>query len=262
MTAHAQMPGFDAGEGFRKYFRILPALAESERLAAYRVRHSVYCEDLGWEPVRADGLETDAFDAQSLHIVIRNIGSGEDVGCVRLVLTNAADRSEALPFERACAQTIDRSIVDPELLPRRRIAEVSRLAIVGQYRRRRGEESTPGTVQDADFGTRDRPRFPYLLVGLYMGVFALADMHGLTKLFLLSEQRLARHLNKIGIVNRAIGAPVEHRGLRSPAVMDVREVIDNLDPLLGSVYAEVRRALEAGYLSARAATSAEAVSAA
>ena len=36
-------------------------------------------------------------------------------------------------------------------------------------------------VQDSDFGTAERPRFPYLLVGLYMGVYALAERYGLQK---------------------------------------------------------------------------------
>jgi N-acyl amino acid synthase of PEP-CTERM/exosortase system len=247
------------GEGFRRYFQILLAVVESDRHAAFRIRHSVYCEDLGWEAVRADGLETDEFDAHSLHCLIRSAASAEDIGCVRLVLTRPENPYAALPFERSCGDALDRSLIDPAAMPRDRIAEVSRLAIVGQYRRRRGEEKTPGIVQDADFGTPDRPRFPYLLVGLYMGVFALADMHGLEKLFLLSEPRLARHLNKIGIINRPIGSPIEHRGLRAPAVMDVREVIDNLDPLLGSVYSVVRAELEAAFRAAPVAPVPEAV---
>lgn len=235
------------GDGFRKYFEIVPALGEADRRAAFRIRHSVYCEDLAWEPVRADGLETDEYDAQALHCLVRSRASSDHIGCVRLILAQPDGPRPQLPFERTCAGVLDRSIIDPARLDRNRIAEVSRLSIVGNYRRRRGEESSPGTVQDADFGTPERPRFPYLLVGLYMGVFALADMHGLGTLFLLSEPRLAKHLNKIGITNRRIGAAIEHRGIRAPAVMDVRQVIDNLDPLLGSVYSVVRNELEAAY---------------
>ena len=240
----------NTGDGFKKYFEILPALSESEQQAAFRIRHSVYCEDLGWEAARADGLETDAFDAQSLHCLIRSRASGDFIGCVRLILTAPEARDAPLPFERTCRDVLDRSMIDPAKLPRATIAEVSRLAIVGQYRRRRGEEQTPGIVQDADFGTPDRPRFPYMLVGLYMGVFAIAEMHGLESLFLLSESRLARHLNKIGITNRQIGAATEHRGLRAPSVMDVRQVIDHLDPLLRSVFVVVRDALFVAYHAA------------
>jgi N-acyl amino acid synthase of PEP-CTERM/exosortase system len=224
------------GESFEKYFEVVPASGTALVEAAFRIRHSVYCEDLGWELPRADGLETDAYDHHSLHCLIRSRASGAHIACVRLVLAVPDDSSAPLPFERTCAKTIDRSIMDPSALPRHLIAEVSRLAIVGQFRRRKGEENTPGTLQDTDFGAVARPRFPWPLVGLYMGVFAIAQRHGLDKLFLLAEPRLLRHLNKIGITNRQIGAAVEHRGARMPAVMDVQEVIANLDSRLRPVF--------------------------
>ena len=237
-------------DGFKKYFEILPALSLSDKQATFRIRHSVYCEDLGWEAKRADGMETDAYDPQSLHCLIRSRASGNFIGCVRLILTAPRDPLAPLPFERTCGDILDRSTIDPAVLLRTKIAEISRLAIVAQYRRRRGEERTPGILQDSDFGTADRLRFPYLLVGLYMGVFAIADIHGLEKLFLLSEPRLARHLNKIGITNERIGEATEHHGLRVPSVMDVRHVIGHLDPLLHSVFVVVRDELEAAYRAA------------
>jgi N-acyl amino acid synthase of PEP-CTERM/exosortase system len=237
-------------DGFKKYFEILPALSLSEKQATFRIRHSVYSEDLGWEARRADGMETDAYDPQSLHCLIRSRASGNFIGCVRLILAKPEDPLAPLPLERTCRDVLDRSIIDPATLPRTKIAEISRLAIVAQYRRRSGEERTPGTLQDSDFGTADGLRFPYLLVGLYMGVFAIADIHGLEKLFLLSEPRLARHLNRIGITNERIGAATEHRGLRLPSVMDVRRVIDHLRPSMHSVFVVVRDELEAAYRTA------------
>ena len=72
------------GDGFKKYFEILPAIGEADRRAAFRIRHSVYCEDLGWEPVRADGLETDEYDGQARHCLVRNRATGEHIGCVQI----------------------------------------------------------------------------------------------------------------------------------------------------------------------------------
>lgn len=238
------------GDGFSKYFEILPAISDSEKAAAFRIRHSVYCEDLEWETTRADGMETDAYDAHALHCLIRSRASGDFIGCVRLVLTAPDDPHAPLPFERTCGPALHRTLVDPAKMPRDKIAEVSRLAIVGQYRRRRGEKHTPaGSVQDSDSGN-EQPRFAWLLIGLYMGVFAIAARHGLEHLFLLSEPRLARHLNKIGITNVQIGKPTEHRGFRAPAVMDVQHVIGHLEPLLKSVYTHVATQLEVSYRAA------------
>ena len=233
------------GDGFSKYFEILPAHSDSEKAEAYRIRHSVYCEDLAWEAIRPDGMETDEYDAHALHCLIRSKDSGKFIGCVRLVLANPDAPDALLPFERTCGPALHRSQFDPAKLPRDRIAEVSRLAIVGQYRRRRGEKHTPaGTIQDSE-SDNQQPRFAWLLIGLYMGVFAIAARQGLEHLFLLSEPRLARHLNKIGITNTQIGQPTGHRGFRVPAVMNVDQVISNLEPLLKSVFTHVNGQLDA-----------------
>lgn len=235
----------DTCDGFSKYFEILPAIGDSEKAAAFRIRHSVYCEDLGWEAVRPDGMETDEYDAHALHCLIRSRATGDYIGYVRLVRAAPDNPHAPLPFERTCGPALQRSLLDPATLPRNRIAEVSRLAIVGQFRRRRGEKHTPaGTIEESESGNQ-QPRFAWLLIGLYMGVFAIAARHGLEHLFLLSEPRLARHLNKIGITNTQIGQPTEHRGSRVPAVMDVNQVIENLEPLLKSVFTHVNAQLDA-----------------
>jgi N-acyl amino acid synthase of PEP-CTERM/exosortase system len=238
-------------DGFSKYFEILLAINDSEKAAAFRIRHSVYCEDLAWEAIRTDGMETDEYDAHALHCLVRSRASGDFIGCVRLILTAPDSPHAPLPFERTCGPALHRSLLDPAKLPRDRIAEVSRLAIIGQYRRRRGEKHMPaGGIQDTELDSAGQPRFAWLLIGLYMGVFAVAARHGLEQLFLLSEPRLARHLNKIGITNVQIGNPTEHRGFRAPAVMDVQHVITNLDPLLKSVFTHVNAQLDAYYPAA------------
>ena len=93
---------------------------------------------------------------------------------------------------------------------------------------------------------------PLNIIGSMAGVFAIAARHGLEHLFLLSEPRLARHLNKIGITNTQIGQPTEHRGFRVPAVMDVNQVIGNLEPLLKSVFTHVNAQLDAYQRDAQA----------
>jgi len=133
------MPGFlNLGVGFRKYFVALPALDDELKRAAYRIRHAVYCEELGYEPVRPDGLETDEYDAQASHCLLQGVAHPRYVGCIRIVSPRREDPQRPLPFELLCGATLDRTVVDPARLPRERIAEVSRLAVIRQYRRRRG----------------------------------------------------------------------------------------------------------------------------
>ena len=48
---------FNLGQGFRKYFRIEAASSTEVRDEVFRVRHEVYCEELGFEPVRPTGAK-------------------------------------------------------------------------------------------------------------------------------------------------------------------------------------------------------------
>ena len=250
------LPEFlNLGAGFRKYFQALPALDEDLRRSAYRIRHAVYCEELGYEPVRSDGMETDEFDARSVHCLLKTL-AGDFVGCVRLVLTDEADRSSPLPFERLCATSLDRSLVDPTRLDRSKIAEVSRLAVVSRYRRRRGEQKVPVAINEGDFGTPERPRFPYLAMGLYLGMLAQARHHGVETLFMLTDRRLAKQLSRLGATMRTIGTPIQHRGQRYPSMMSVQEVIDGLTFFIRPLFAVIAAEMEAGYRSAQTAAEA------
>jgi N-acyl amino acid synthase of PEP-CTERM/exosortase system len=246
------LPEFlNLGAGFKKYFQALPALDDDLRQSVFRIRHTVYCEELGYEAVRADGLESDEFDAHAVHCVLRSVRNEELVGCVRLVLPDPDDPKTPLPFERLCAGSIDRAIVDPARLDRTRIAEVSRLAVVSQYRRRRGEQKVPVGIDESDFGTPDRPRFPYIAAGLYLAMIAQARHHGLETLFMLTERSLARQLSRLGVGLHTIGGPVEHRGVRYPSMMSVREVIEGLSFSVRPLFAAIEDEMEAAYREAQ-----------
>jgi N-acyl amino acid synthase of PEP-CTERM/exosortase system len=233
--------------GFSKYFRAVPALDDELRQAVFRIRHAVYCEELGYEPVRADGLESDDFDGQSIHCLLQSVRDGEYVGCVRIVLPKADDPRSALPFERLCGPSLDAALVGSALLARTNIAEVSRLAVINKYRRRKGERKAPAAIDEKDFGTPDRPRFPYVAAGLYLGMIAQARRQGIDTLFMLTERRLARQLARLGVNLRKVGAEVEHRGLRYPSMMSVSEVIDGLSFFVRPLYNTITAEMEAAY---------------
>ena len=120
----------DLGEGFRQLFELIPALDDATLDQVFRIRHDVYCRDLGWEPVRKDGRESDEYDRHSFHCLLRRRGTGEPVGCTRLILARPEDPSYPLPFEDSCEAVLDRSIADPARMPRHTIGEVSRLAVL------------------------------------------------------------------------------------------------------------------------------------
>jgi N-acyl amino acid synthase of PEP-CTERM/exosortase system len=242
------LPDFlNLGVGFSKYFAAMPALTDELRRVAYRIRHDVYCRELAYEPVRPDGIETDAYDAHAAHCLVRSKADQDYIGCVRLVFARPDDARFELPVERLCAATLDRTIVDPARLPRQSIAEVSRLAVISRYRRRKGEANRPAGIEERDFGTPERPRFPYLTVGLYLAMMAQARRHGIKTLFFLTEVRLAKQIGRLGVRLQRIGGPIEHRGQRVPSLLRVDEAIDGLGPLLRPFYDVVAGEVEAAY---------------
>ncbi len=233
-------------EGFRKYFEVVPALTDALRDEVYRIRHAVYCEELGWEQLRPDGRERDEYDAHSLHCLIRAHVDGRFVGCTRLVLAKPGEPHESLPFEKACAHTLDRSIIDPQALPRHTIAEFSRLAVIARYRRRKGEQRNAAAISEDSFGSKDQPRFPYIPVGLYLGTIEMAARSGIDTLFVLTEPRLANHLGKLGVRIRKIGGAIEHRGTRIPSMMSVQSILSGLNFIVRPLHKLIASEVEAG----------------
>ncbi|HLX30075.1 MAG TPA: PEP-CTERM/exosortase system-associated acyltransferase [Casimicrobiaceae bacterium] len=242
------LPEFlNLGAGFRKYFRARPALDDDLRRAVFAIRHAVYCEELGYEPLREDRLESDAFDRRSMHCVLQSVSTGEYVGCVRLVLADRNDPGIELPFEMLCRDSLDRGIVDPSRLDRSRIAEVSRLAVIARYRRRRGEQKVPLGINESDFGTPDRPRFPYIAAGLYLAMIAQAKRQGIDTLFMLTERRLGKQLARLGVALQPIGPPIEHRGLRYPSMTSVQKVIEGFSVFVRPLFATITEEIDDAY---------------
>ncbi|MEO6431933.1 MAG: PEP-CTERM/exosortase system-associated acyltransferase [Nitrosospira sp.] len=227
---------FNIGNVFKQYFEIVPAYSSKLKDEVYRLRHQVYCEDLKYEPIQADRREVDEHDSDSLHLLMRGIKTNEFVGCTRIVRPRRENPQHLLPFEVVCSRMLDRSIMDPIQLQRDSIAEVSRLAVISSYRRRKDEANQAISISNDDFGTPKQPRFPFIPVGLYLGTIELARINGITTLFVLAEQRQVTHFSKLGVKLHVVGKPVEHRGPRVPAVMNVNDIIVNMRTFFRTLY--------------------------
>jgi N-acyl amino acid synthase of PEP-CTERM/exosortase system len=238
----------DLGERFRQLFELTPALDDASIDQVFRIRHDVYCRDLGWESVREDGRESDEFDRHSFHCLLRRRGTGEPVGCTRLILARPEDPSHPLPFEVSCSEVLDRSIADPARMPRGALGEVSRLAVVDAFRQRKGESTTAVSVTDSDFaGHGPNARFPFIPVSLYLGAAAMARRFGIEHVFVLTEPRLASHFVRIGFDIRPVGDPIEHRGTRVPSLLSSSKVVAGLRPLIRPLYAVIERAVSEAF---------------
>jgi N-acyl amino acid synthase of PEP-CTERM/exosortase system len=162
------------------------------------------------------------------------------------VLARPDQPTYPLPIEKTCAATIDRHWFDPEKVNRNRIAEVSRLAVIREFRRRKGEERSKDAAAQIDFGTEAQPRFPHIQLGLYLGAIALGVRLGIETLVLLTEPRLADHFKKLGFPVRQFGGPVEHRGTRVPSMANLGETVAGLRFFLRPLYRVVAEEIRTG----------------
>lgn len=236
------------GDKFQQWFELVPAFDAATLDQVFRLRHEVYCRDLGWEPVREDGRESDEFDRHSFHCLLRSRDTGVAVGCTRLIVARPEAPQHPLPFEASCAAVLDRSIVDPARMPRHTLGEVSRLAVANTFRQRKGEATAASPLTDDDFGARGpNTRFPFIPVSLYLGAAAMAQRVGVEHVFVLTEPRLASHFVRIGFDIRAVGGPIEHRGVRVPSLLSSSKVVAGLRPMIQPLYAVVEASVERAF---------------
>lgn len=233
---------------FKNYFKVVPAVNQALVVEAQRIRHQVYCEELGWEPVNADGIERDIYDDNALHCLLMSVRSGRYIGSVRVVLPRAGDVSQSLPLQELCTGTLYPGYPDFDQMLKGEIAEVSRLAIISDFRRRKNEAETPVSISlPENVNKQGRRRFPYIPVGLYIGMLELAAFYGIKDLYMLTEPMLAAHFSALGGNLEPIGKTIAHRGKRRPYTMNVDTVLKDanlfLRPLIWTIRKDVRGAL-------------------
>lgn len=211
-------------ERFTRYFEILPARDEASRREVMRVRHAVYCEELGYEPVMVSGLEQDEHDAYSEFALVRHLASGRAAGCVRLI-KHPGRTDWRFPFEQACGDTLNQDYMDPA--HRLGATEVSRLAVHQDFRRRRGEYDSPEGGGNSVVDSSDR-QYPLIAMGLFLGATAMILNHGSEQSFVMVEPRLSRLLHSCGLNYTLVGRIVEHHGKRGPFRTQRPEILKNL----------------------------------
>ena len=224
-------------------FRVVPALTDELRDQAFSIRHRVFCEELALFERTPTGRETDEFDQRAAQVLLSYTPTNEFIGCVRVVKGEAGDTSALLPFESVCRHLVDKSLLDLDTIPRQLLGEVSRLGVIGKFRRRKGEDKYPvplGTDDNGDIEVRgDRRQFPHILVALYLGAYAMAQREGIEFLFTFTELRLLNHLVKLGLPMKIIGGSIQHKGLRVPAMLNVSRIAAIMNPSVQTIYARI-----------------------
>ncbi len=215
---------------FQTHFEIVPADEDHMLEKVYRIRHQVYCEELGFEPHQVTQMEQDEADKNSIHCLLLHKTTQTYVGCVRLILSDHRSPDVVFPFEKTCGKSM-RWVFDKAAgTGRKRYGEISRLAITSNFRRpRHGVLTANGSIEKLDMSDTDAMKmFPSIALGLYLAITAMGLRQGLDGVFAMMEPRLARQLHGFGIHFQQVGDVVEHRGVRAPYFISRHSLLDNL----------------------------------
>lgn len=214
-------------------FKFVQAHSEDLKVAIYRLRYKVYAEEFGFERPEdhPGGVETDVYEPYSIHFAALNENQ-EVVGTLRLVLNS----EKGFPLEHAVKRI---NFIGKKPVPDR-IAEISRLAVSKDYRRRNEDgfygvesylvKSEGGVLPDnapipREYEKRKRP---VIVLGLYRLIYHVSKRKGISHLFLITEKKLFYALKRYGLLFNQIGEPVNYHGLRIPYLGIVDEMEQNL----------------------------------
>jgi N-acyl amino acid synthase of PEP-CTERM/exosortase system len=229
-------------EHFTQFLQPEIALTPALRDEVFRIRHNVYCEELGFEPTREERKEQDEFDEHSLFATIKHRPSNNYAGCVRIVRSTRVD--ELLPIEKFCSHAIQHDTLHPQYFAREEIGEISRLAVKAEFRRRQTDRFTgaaTGAISVNTYSETELRCFPFIAIGLYMAAAALAIDTGVKHVFVMMEPRLARSMRFVGINFIQLGEPIEYHGKRAPYYINADIFMNDLTDGFKSLFITIEK---------------------
>jgi len=120
-----------------------------------------------------------------------------------------------------------------------KIAEISRLTINKEYRRRQedglyGVESYLKVTEGGVLPNRERTQSkkvriqPYLILGLFKEMYHVSKKLGITHWYMITEKKLWYALKRFDLIFRQIGEPVNYHGVRIPYLGIIDEIEQHL----------------------------------
>jgi len=227
-------------QGFTKYFQVRVADTKELRHQAFKIRHNVYAQELGWEPVREDELETDPYDDYAYHVVLEHCASKTFAGSVRIVIPPPHLLNFMTPFEDNCLASTIEGMLDMADYPRGSFGEISRIAVPTSFRRRPNEAKKPyiitGTTSSHIFTAEERREFPNIAIGLYLSAVAMADICQHKAMFVMVEPRLSRHLTRVGLPFVQVGEVIDYHGQRALFRLNAQDFSSSLASEVKELY--------------------------
>ena len=211
-------------ETYGAAFETVRAETAEQQRASFRLRYEVYCVENHFLKIEDNPgcLETDDYDAQSLHTLLIHRASQAIVGTVRLVLPVDVSEHAPLPLYEVCPEAMAK-------VPLKRTAEISRFAVSKGFRRRQGDELYGRFYTRTELEGDARRLLPHLTLGLMQAVTEMSQESGIDHLCAIMDPALLRLLARLGIHFTMVGKPLEYHGLRQPCYSDLSKLLARVE---------------------------------
>jgi N-acyl-L-homoserine lactone synthetase len=183
-------------------FRVEIADTPELQLEAFRLRHQVYSIERGFLPGE-NGVEIDAFDEHSRHVLLRHRTDNAVIGTVRVVGPKPRSLASSFPMQKVCPPSIF------NVLPLSTTGEISRFAI--------SKERRVGCTSAV-----------LLRLALMRGILEVSQEMELTHWCAVMERSLLRLLKLSSIHFHALGPAVAYHGFRQPAAGSIAGILGRI----------------------------------
>lgn len=227
-------PQEDVSTIFNSVFNIQLATSPEVINEVFEVRYQVYCIDRPFEDPKcfADKREHDAYDPRSAHALIRHRITGDSVAAVRLVMAGDNPEQADFPMEGPCLHRMDQRARSAFAGARRQqVAEISRMAVSREFRRRLNEDESASGVSDfACYSDSENGKraMPYISLGLFSAILQMSVRHGITHWMAVMEPAQLRLLKRFGVEFDHVGPVMEYHGRRRPAFTEAASLIEGI----------------------------------
>ncbi|WP_110648214.1 PEP-CTERM/exosortase system-associated acyltransferase [Salinicola peritrichatus] len=236
---------------FLDRFQVILATTADEKDRVFSLRHQVYCEELGYEPLNLkDRIERDEFDTRSLHCLIEHRSTGLAAGCMRVVIPDASSaKFSQLPIEEHCRQFDAVVEWGRRSIDRNSLCEISRIAIPRYFRTQmhKQRESAVTGLGELVFTKQERRVFPLIGVSLFLCATALTGIAQRHHVLAMMENRFYRLLARTGLKFEQVSRPMQFRGQRAAFYIDQRNAENELRESVRQLYAVIKEDLTVQY---------------
>jgi len=208
----------------------------------FRLRFQVYCKECNFikEEDYPTGIEKDKYDPYSLHFVAHD--QEGVIGTARLVL----DSELGFPLEKHCNDGLS---IDKDNIPRAGIAEISRLVISKEYRRRRGDGLYYSHDYDDALGSAAPAESPIrrilpMTFGIFREIYQESKRRKISHWYALMEKSLHLLLRLHGFTFASVGEEIDFYGPVVPYLGNIAAIETNVLQKFPSIFRYFLRGLD------------------